>query len=403
VNIPEREATSTESASLASEALIERHSGTVAVQKSNETSNSNSGVDFSAAARPAAGSVGCTVGVAHGTLPTRHAIAAAEAPRQRILPPRPSGIGPNVPDSGSGTEPQHNTHRQSASRRSEPTNVYGPSEFAELLRTSREMAQTLALPGATPGAESAAIAKQAPLTETQDLLVASMPPADGAYEQDGGVPWDPEPWEHGPNDPPRGSTGEAGTSVHSNGKASVATRDSSHLATADADADATNPGVQRPHHVPLDDALQPRVTPRRTGWYRHVLELLVVGCLACVGFVAIDTKVQVTELTKRMSSTASSVATDATQTVSGESAGHRSRQTIRLSIEVTPPEAQLFLDDEPALNPLQLAYPSDDSPHEIRAEASGYLTRAVTVGLDQDVLVVLALVPEFPSNAPAPP
>lgn len=64
---------------------------------------------------------------------------------------------------------------------------------------------------------------------------------------------------------------------------------------------------------------------------------------------------------------------------------------VRLQIEIEPPDATLFLDGNPASNPLRIAYPSNDAIHEIRGEAPGYVSRSASISFDRDVVVVLSL------------
>jgi hypothetical protein len=66
---------------------------------------------------------------------------------------------------------------------------------------------------------------------------------------------------------------------------------------------------------------------------------------------------------------------------------------IELSITVDPPHAQVFLDGRVASNPLRVAYPADDSQHELRAEAPGHQSRTKVIKFERDITVVLALAP----------
>lgn len=80
------------------------------------------------------------------------------------------------------------------------------------------------------------------------------------------------------------------------------------------------------------------------------------------------------------------------------------RALVELRIEVTPPDARIFLDDVAVpSNPFAAKFPRDGTGHRIRAEAAGYTPDARLVVFDRDVRVEIALSPvTTPGDSPAP-
>lgn len=80
------------------------------------------------------------------------------------------------------------------------------------------------------------------------------------------------------------------------------------------------------------------------------------------------------------------------------------RALVELRIEVTPPDARIFLDDVAVpSNPFAAKFPRDGTGHRIRAEATGYTPDARLVVFDRDVRVEIALAPVTTHGDPTAP
>lgn len=64
---------------------------------------------------------------------------------------------------------------------------------------------------------------------------------------------------------------------------------------------------------------------------------------------------------------------------------------VELNIVVDPPQAKIYLDGHEASNPLKVAYPADNSTHELRAEVEGRAPKNLHIKFDRDVSVVIGL------------
>jgi hypothetical protein len=237
----------------------------------------------------------------------------------------------------------------------EATREYSPDQFANLLRSARELASRQATP------------------ETKSSEV-------DAAKQNG----------------PTGDT----TRVYSPDEFSCLVS-SVHALTASAtplQTPANDPrdSEQRASNVENDRSLVGVATTQvikrvRRRSNRRVGALLSACLLACAGLLGVAFTSQKIPgqrlLASRLVPRESVVMPD---TPNNLTASQPSR-LIRLSVEIEPPESLLFVDGESASNPLQLAYPNDGRVHEIRGEAPGYLTRTTSLRFDRDVLVVLSL------------
>jgi hypothetical protein len=68
-----------------------------------------------------------------------------------------------------------------------------------------------------------------------------------------------------------------------------------------------------------------------------------------------------------------------------------SKRMVKISIEVEPPQAKLFLDGRETSNPLKLSIQEDHVLHEIRGESAGHLSKTHRLKFDRDVSIVLGL------------
>jgi eukaryotic-like serine/threonine-protein kinase len=75
--------------------------------------------------------------------------------------------------------------------------------------------------------------------------------------------------------------------------------------------------------------------------------------------------------------------------------------TIDLKIQVTPPDATVYLDDAKLSPPYSMKAPADGFGHKLRIEAPGYATETRMLVFDKDVHLDLALAPEKQAEAPA--
>lgn len=65
---------------------------------------------------------------------------------------------------------------------------------------------------------------------------------------------------------------------------------------------------------------------------------------------------------------------------------------VKLTFSASPPEATLYLDDEPlSSNPHSTKLPKDGRSHALRAEARGYATKSMTFPIDSDKEIVVSL------------
>jgi serine/threonine protein kinase len=72
----------------------------------------------------------------------------------------------------------------------------------------------------------------------------------------------------------------------------------------------------------------------------------------------------------------------------------QSAATIEVKIQVTPPEAVVYLDDAKLSTPYTMKAPADGFGHKLRVEAPGFTTETKMLVFDKDVNVELALSPE---------
>ena len=72
--------------------------------------------------------------------------------------------------------------------------------------------------------------------------------------------------------------------------------------------------------------------------------------------------------------------------------------TIELTIKASPPQARIFVDDEPLdSNPATEERPRDDAHHVLRIEAPGYIAREEIFTFDRSLFVSIDLRPESPA------
>ncbi len=76
--------------------------------------------------------------------------------------------------------------------------------------------------------------------------------------------------------------------------------------------------------------------------------------------------------------------------------------TIDVKVQVTPPDAVVYLDDARLSAPYAMKAPADGFGHKLRVEAPGYTTESRMLVFDKDVHLDVALVPEKQADASSP-
>jgi hypothetical protein len=89
---------------------------------------------------------------------------------------------------------------------------------------------------------------------------------------------------------------------------------------------------------------------------------------------------------------------------SSDAGGEREASLVNISISTQPDGARLFLDDGLlTTNPFRATVRRDGSPHHVRVEARGYVSKTVAIVFDHAQDVVIALERQAPATPPAHP
>ena len=113
-----------------------------------------------------------------------------------------------------------------------------------------------------------------------------------------------------------------------------------------------------------------------------------------VGFLTLGRRQQVTQPASatQASTTAVAVPPSAVFATATPSSAAPASSSVTVNLSTIPADASLFLDGHPLpANPYSARLPPDGGTHVVRAEATGYQVRTVTLTADHDTDVILAL------------